>query len=91
MSPEEVNGLLKASLAAHEAAKQVIRVIGGKRQIVRGRDLAKLKEAAELRAQAEALDPKREASGWSEEQSRTPARLDTHTTLTEFYREKLRG
>lgn len=89
MSEKTVAELLYASIAAHLLAKQETYGKGDHRRMTRARDFGKLREAYELRKQADAADPAHADPAWSEEQAQTANGKDTHAALMAFYREKL--
>jgi hypothetical protein len=81
--------LLMRSHSFHEQAKQMTSAVNGHRVVTRALDLGKLREALDLRLQAEAQDPGRMDQAWLDEQRLTPPGSDTHKALMAFYREKL--
>jgi hypothetical protein len=84
-SPDLIADKLRASRAAHQAAKEA-------RQR-RETEIATvhLREAFTLRRDAEQLDPGHTVDAWREgpEVTLTPRGTDTHTELMAFYRQQL--
>ena len=75
-----VSDLLKASLAAHLAAKEQMSGKGVNRVVIKESDLGKYREALSLRMQALELDPTRQDAAWD--------RAPFHEQMMGFYRDK---
>ena len=75
-----VSDLLKASLAAHLAAKEQTSGKGVNRVVIKESDLGKYREALSLRMQALELDPTRQDAAWD--------RAPFHEQMMGFYRDK---
>jgi hypothetical protein len=80
---ETVTDLLRASLAAHQAALEA------RQQRDPATASLQLQIAYDLRLQAHRLDPDHTAPAWQAEDRKTPRGRDTHSELLAFYRSQL--
>ena len=79
-----ISELLQESMSLHNRAK-----VPGKLQPRAYEAMDLWRQAYELRALAESMDPEKADPAWAEEQRHTPRGRDTHDELMTFYREKL--